>query len=116
MATLTGGQVVWVFDADTGNFNRAVVEAEQTAKTAASNIDKSFSNSFSNSLSSALSAIDGITNGLGKIITMGVAVGVTGGAGIMAMSSAAFEQVKAVQNASFGLKAYEKDASKVTET
>ena len=116
MATLTGGQVVWVFDADTGNFNRAVIEAEKTAKTAASSINKSFSNSFSNSLSIASSAIDGITNGLGKIISMGIAVGVTGGAGIMAMANAAFEQVKAVQNASFGLKAYEKDASKVTET
>lgn len=116
MATLTGGQVVWIFDADTGNFNRALLEAEKTAKKTSDQVDKSFKNSISDTLSKASSTINNVADSLGKVIKLGVAVGVTGGAGMMAMANAAFEQVKAVQNAAFGLKAYEKDADAVTKT
>jgi len=59
--------------------------------------------------------LDGAASKVGSFLKGIAGVAVTGSVGFMAMGKAAFEQVRNVENASYALKAYEKDGNAVNK-
>jgi phage-related protein len=59
--------------------------------------------------------LDGAASKVGSFLKGIAGVAVTGSAGFLAMGKAAFEQVRNVENASYALKAYEKDGNAVNK-
>ncbi len=116
MANVTGGSIVWNLDIDDKQFNSKLASSSTKAQALGSSMNKTLSGvDFKGFSANAASAFDSVARGLGKIVIAGVAAG-TGLAFILSKAAgAAFEQVRAVENASFALKAYEKDGAKVTK-
>ena len=87
-------------------------------QTAASNAHKSFRDFLTNTqsgLSGMAAGLDGAASKVGSFLKGIAGVAITGSAGFMAMGKAAFEQVRNVENASYALKAYEKDGNAVNK-
>ena len=90
MANIAGGSVVWILDAETGQFESAVISARNKAKQLGDDVEKvgkqSFSSMASNASNSFNSIADGIANITKKIalITVGA-----GGIGSVFLKSAA---------------------------
>lgn len=85
---------------------------------AAGNAHKSFRDFLTNTqsgLSRMATGLDGAASKVGSFLKGIAGVAVTGSAGFMAMGKAAFEQVRNVENASYALKAYEKDGNAVNK-
>lgn len=85
---------------------------------AAGNAHKSFRDFLTNTqsgLSRMTTGLDGAASKIGSFLKGIAGVAVTGSAGFMAMGKAAFEQVRNVENASYALKAYEKDGNAVNK-
>lgn len=85
---------------------------------AAGNAHKSFRDFLTNTqtgLSGMASGLDGAASKVGSFLKRIAGVAVTGSVGFMAMGKAAFEQVRNVENASYALKAYEKDGNAVNK-
>lgn len=112
MANAVGGSVVWNLDVDPKNFNSGLESAERKAKSFATGINKI---DFGSMAGSASSAFGSVVDGIGQIIKSVAILGVTGSVGFGAMAKAAFGQVKQVENATFALKAYERDTGKVNQ-
>lgn len=110
-----GGQVIWILDGDNSGLLSALDGAEKAANRTGKNVDESFSKSFQKAAYNASSSINNIANGLGRVLKGALAIGVTGSFGIVSMTKAAFDQVRAVESASFGLKAYETNADSVNK-
>lgn len=85
---------------------------------AAGNAHKSFRDFLTNTqsgLSRIATGLDGAASKVGSFLKGIAGVAVTGSVGFMAMGKAAFEQVRNVENASYALKAYEKDGNAVNK-
>lgn len=85
---------------------------------AAGNAHKSFRDFLTNTqsgLSRMATGLDGAASKVGSFLKGIAGVAVTGSVGFMAMGKAAFEQVRNVENASYALKAYEKDGNAVNK-
>lgn len=85
---------------------------------AAGNAHKSFRDFLTNTqsgLSRMTTGLDGAASKVGSFLKSIAGVAVTGSVGFMAMGKAAFEQVRNVENASYALKAYEKDGNAVNK-
>ena len=85
---------------------------------AAGNAHKSFRDFLTNTqsgLSRMATGLDGAASKVGSFLKSIAGVAVTGSVGFMAMGKAAFEQVRNVENASYALKAYEKDGNAVNK-
>lgn len=85
---------------------------------AAGNAHKSFRDFLTNTqsgLSKMATGLDGAASKVGSFLKSIAGVAVTGSVGFMAMGKAAFEQVRNVENASYALKAYEKDGNAVNK-
>lgn len=85
---------------------------------AAGNAHKSFRDFLTNTqsgLSKMATGLDGAASKVGSFLKGIAGVAVTGSVGFMAMGKAAFEQVRNVENASYALKAYEKDGNAVNK-
>lgn len=85
---------------------------------AAGNAHKSFRDFLANTqsgLSRMTTGLDGAASKVGSFLKGIAGVAVTGSVGFMAMGKAAFEQVRNVENASYALKAYEKDGNAVNK-
>lgn len=85
---------------------------------AAGNAHKSFRDFLTNTqsgLSRMTTGLDGAASKVGSFLKGIAGVAVTGSVGFMAMGKAAFEQVRNVENASYALKAYEKDGDAVNK-
>lgn len=85
---------------------------------AAGNAHKSFRDFLTNTqsgLSGMATGLDGAASKVGSFLKGIAGVAVTGSVGFMAMGKAAFEQVRNVENASYALKAYEKDGNAVNK-
>lgn len=85
---------------------------------AAGNAHKSFRDFLTNTqsgLSRMTTGLDGAASKVGSFLKGIAGVAVTGSVGFMAMGKAAFEQVRNVENASYALKAYEKDGNAVNK-
>nr|DAP75729.1 MAG TPA: tail tape measure protein [Caudoviricetes sp.] len=87
-------------------------------QTAAGNAHKSFRDFLTNTqsgLSRMSSGLDNAASRVGSFLKTVAGVAITGSAGFLAMGKAAFEQVRNVENASYALKAYEKDGNAVNK-
>ncbi len=118
MASTVGGTVTWVLDVETGKFTSGLASANASVKSAADNVsthtDK-ISSSFKSTATSVGQSLNGMANAVGGLlISTGLAIG-TSSVGLLGMAKASWNQVVAVENATFALKAYEKDASKVSD-
>ncbi len=117
MAGQIGGTVTWVLDVDSQRFVSGMASAKDTAKRTAdemSNAGQNIKSSFKNSAAGVADSLNSMANSIGGlVIATGAAIG-AGSFGLLGMAKASWDQVVAVENASFALKAYEKDASKVT--
>nr|DAT57959.1 MAG TPA: tail tape measure protein [Caudoviricetes sp.] len=85
---------------------------------AAGNAHKSFRDFLTNTqsgLSRVATGLDNAASRVGSFLKGIAGVAVTGSAGFLAMGKAAFEQVRNVENASYALKAYEKDGNAVNK-
>lgn len=85
---------------------------------AAGNAHKSFRDFLTNTqsgLSRMATGLDSAASKVGSFLKGIAGVAVTGSVGFMAMGKAAFEQVRNVENASYALKAYEKDGNAVNK-
>lgn len=85
---------------------------------AAGNAHKSFRDFLTNTqsgLSRMATGLDGAASKVGSFLKGIAGVAVTGSVGFVAMGKAAFEQVRNVENASYALKAYEKDGNAVNK-
>lgn len=85
---------------------------------AAGNAHKSFRDFLTNTqsgLSRMTTGLDGAASKVGSFLKGIAGVAVTGSVGFVAMGKAAFEQVRNVENASYALKAYEKDGNAVNK-
>lgn len=63
MATLTGGQIVWILDAETGEFQRALLNAEEQADQTGKKVESSLSRAFSG----AKEALGDFASALGQV-------------------------------------------------
>ena len=87
-------------------------------QTAAGNAHKSFRDFLTNTqsgLSRMSTGLDNAASRVGSFLKGIAGVAITGSAGFLAMGKAAFEQVRNVENASYALKAYEKDGNAVNK-
>lgn len=112
MANLAGGQILWNLDIDDSKYKSKVVSAGVDAKTLGSVLD-STDRTFRNFASNAGGAFGQVADGLSSILSKVALVGIAGSIGFAAMTGAAFDQVRQVENATFALKAYEKNADAV---
>ncbi len=115
MASPTLGQVKWVLDVDTSTGEAKLRKFREDAKSTGKEIESAGKNSFGNFAKNAAASMDSVADSIGRVLKGAVALGVTGSVGIGAMTKAAFDQVREVENASFALRAYEKDAGKVNK-
>lgn len=96
--------------------DEGISQAARRTREAFSGVEKEANKvTFGSFTRNAATSLDSVADSIGRVLKGAVAVGVTGAAGMGAMTKAAFDQVRQVQNASFGLRAYEKDASKVNQ-
>lgn len=118
MANVVGGTVVWVLDVESGKFSTGLDSARNKVKSAADEMSSStqkIQSSFQKSAKGVADSLNSMANSIGGVaIATGVAIG-TSSLGLLGMAKASWQQVVAVENASFALKAYEKDASKVSD-
>ena len=87
-------------------------------QTAAGNAHKSFRDFLTNTqsgLSRMSTGLDNAASRVGSFLKTVAGVAITGSAGFLAIGKAAFEQVRNVENASYALKAYEKDGNAVNK-
>lgn len=85
---------------------------------AAGNAHKSFRDFLTNTqsgLSRMSTGLDNAASRVGSFLKSVAGVAITGSAGFLAMGKAAFDQVRNVENASYALKAYEKDGNAVNK-
>jgi hypothetical protein len=106
---LSAGAVVAQFDGDFSGLNKGIKQAEGNINGFVSGI-----NNASKNIGKAFTDIGKSLEKVGKNISLKVTAPLTGAMGLV--SAQAINQVKQVQNASAGLRAYEKDAGKVTAT
>jgi hypothetical protein len=106
---LSAGAVVAQFDGDFSGLNKGIKQAENNINGFVSGI-----NNASKNIGKAFTDIGKSLEKVGKNISLKVTAPLTGAMGLV--SAQAINQVKQVQNASAGLRAYEKDAGKVTAT
>jgi len=118
MASTVGGTVTWVLDVETGKFTSGLASANAAVKATANNVvahTDTVKSSFKDTASNVANSLGGISRALGGMtIATGLAIG-TSSFGLLGMAKASWGQVVAVENASFALKAYEKDATKVSQ-
>lgn len=100
---------------DIAKFRSEATKLDREAERAAKTTGKKFSDSFRQGSADISDSFDGISRALGGMIKAVVSASVAGSVGIGAMAKAAFDQVRQVENASFALRAYEKDADKVNQ-
>lgn len=81
MANIAGGSVVWVLDAQTGQFESAVISARNKAKQLGDDVENVGKKSFSNMASSASGAFNSVADGIANI-TKRVALLTIGAGGI----------------------------------
>jgi hypothetical protein len=105
---LSAGAVVAKFDANIGDFLSGVKKAENSVTGFVRGVEKNTKN-----VGKSIEKIGGGMASLGSKISLAMAPGI---AAFSLFSKQAFDQVKQVQNASAGLRAYEKDAGKVSRT
>lgn len=106
------GDVFVTFKAKTEDLQQGVTRV----KTMAADVEKSVNHvSFREFSSQASSAFGNVAATIQGVATKAALLGVAGSVGMGAMAKAAFGQVKAVEEASFALRAYEKDAGKVNK-
>lgn len=98
------GRIYYEANIDTASLQAAATAAEAIAKGASDNISSSFS-----------SGLKGIESALSPLVPAALAVTGAMAVGFYSAANAAFQQVRAVENASFGLRAYEKDAAAVNQ-
>lgn len=67
MANIAGGSVVWILDAETGQFDRAVIAARDKAKQLGSDIDKHGSVGFKNLAANAANSFNSIADGIANV-------------------------------------------------
>lgn len=117
MASVVGGTVTWVLDVETGRFTSGLASAKLAVKSATDDIGgstKKVNSHFQETAASVSQSLGTIASTLGRVtIATGLAIGASS-YGIMGMAKASWDQVVAVENATFALKAYEKDAGKVS--
>lgn len=68
---ISGGAIVWILDADTGKFSKAMIQAEEQAKRTGDAVDKSFgktSGSFSQHIFSMRDSVNGLADSLGGLV------------------------------------------------
>lgn len=112
MANAIGGSVVWNLDADPTKFNQGLDTASKKAKDFTSNVNKI---DFTSMAGKASQSFGRIADSIGGVLKGLALMSVASGFGFGAMTKAAFDQVKQVENASFALKAYEKSGKKVNK-
>lgn len=112
MAGGVGGSVVWNLTADPADFNKGVDQASARAQQFGSELKKI---DFQTMAGSAREAFGNVAAGLGQLLKATTVLTVAGTFGFGAMTKAAFGQVKQVENATFALKAYETNGSKVNK-
>jgi hypothetical protein len=106
---LSAGAVVAQFDGDFSGLNKGIKQAENNISGFVSGINNAGKN-----IGKAFTDIGKSLENVGKSISLKVTAPLVGAMGLV--SAQAINQVKQVQNASAGLRAYEKDAGKVTST
>lgn len=112
MAQIQGGSVVWDLDVDSSKFEAGLRDASNSVDELGQQMSSTEAQAgqFSSNLSNAF---DTVANGLGRVITGATALAIGGSFGLGAMAKAAYDQVDAVQQASFALKAYDSNATEV---
>lgn len=68
---ISGGAIVWILDADTGKFSKALIQAEEQAKRTGDNVDRAFgktSGSFSQHIFSMRDSVNGLADSLGGLV------------------------------------------------
>jgi len=103
---LSAGAVVAQFDGDFAGLNNGLKNAEKNINEFVSNIDKNAKNVTKN-----FQSISNASKKVGGAISLYITAPLTAAFGLV--SKQAIDQVKQVQNASAGLRAYEKDGKKV---
>lgn len=114
MNNMSGGRVVWDFDFDDSKLTQGLDEASGKVDQFTGEISRAESRT-SGFASEAVRSFDSIGNGLGRVLLGATALATTGSFGFVAMAKAAFDQVRAVEDASFALRAYERDGAKVNQ-
>lgn len=112
MADIIGGTIVWNLDADSTKFDSALRDASNEADALGNKLDQTEiqGRSFSNNLQSAF---ESVSDSLGRVVTTASALAIGGSFGLVSMAKAAYDQVDAVQSASFALRAYDNNATEV---
>lgn len=85
---ITGGSIVWILDAETGEFTKALISAEQQAKATGDTIDKinkKNSMSFKDFSSEASNAFSGIASGIGNVLKVMTAATIGGAFGLKSL-------------------------------
>lgn len=114
MATdVLGGSVVWNLDIDDKKFSSGIDSARSKVESLGDNL-KSADRQISGFAENARSSFGSVADGLGRVLTGATALAIGGSFGFLSMTKAAYDQVKAVENATFALRAYERDGEKVT--
>lgn len=116
MAGQIGGTVTWVLDVDSTGLNTGLDNARRKVRTSADDIVKNtdqIKKGFSNTAADVANSLDGMARSVGGLLLATGAVIGSSSFGLLGMAKASWQQVTAVENASFALKAYEKNADKV---
>ncbi len=114
MPNLTGGSVIWDFDADSSKLTAGINNAQNQVDDFGRQLDKA-NRGTQSFASQATNAFDSVSSGLGRLIIGAGTLAATGSFGFISMAKAAYDQVKAVEDASFALRAYERDGNKVNQ-
>lgn len=108
------GKVSYVVEIDTAALKSGTKTAEEAIRGSMKDVESSFDGA-SSSADKFDHRINNITKGLKPFATASAVASGAVVAGFTAAAKASFDQVRAVENASFGLKAYEKDARAVAK-
>lgn len=106
------GSIFYDARIETKNFDRDASTVENRASQVASSVEKS-GGGFRNFASQASESFNSVADGIGRVLKSAVLLGTTGAFGIGAATKASWDQVAAVEQATVGLRAYERDGSKV---
>lgn len=109
------GQVQWILDVDTSSGEAKLRKFRGDVKSFSDEVENSGKSSFRSFSKNAAAGLNSVADSIGQVLKGAIALGVTGSVGIGAMTKAAFDQVRQVENAAFALRAYEKDAGKVND-
>jgi len=90
MAGISGGSVVWILDAETGQFTRAMLQAENQAKSTGQKIDREMQ-STSSSIAKSLDGIGRDMQSIGKQMSLYVSAPIAAGFGTAVKSAGSFE-------------------------